>query len=46
MFEKGAHITHVVLDYIHSGCWGESRVESMGGFGYFVSFVDDKFRYT
>ena len=35
-----------VLDYIHSYCWGPSRVEAMGGFRYFVSFVDDKSRYT
>ena len=44
-FSKGAHITDDVLDYIHSDCWGPSRVEGIGGFPYFVSFVDDKSRY-
>ena len=37
---RGAHITNVVLDYIHSDRWGPSRVEGMRGFCYFVSFVD------
>ena len=45
-FSKGAHFIDDVLDYIHSDCWGLSRVEGMGGFHYFVSFVDDKSRYT
>ena len=41
-FSKGAHITDVVLGYIHSDCWGPFRVEGMGGFRYVVLFVDDK----
>ena len=45
-FSKGAHITNDVLDYIHSDCWCPSRVEGMEGFYYFVSFIDDKSRYT
>ena len=45
-FSKGAHITDDVLDYIHSDCWGPSRVEGIGGFCYFVLLVDDKSRYT
>ena len=44
-FSKGAHITNDVLDYIHSD-WGPSRAEGIGGFRYFVSFVDNKSRYT
>ena len=42
-FSRGAHITKVLDISIHrSNCWGPSRVEGMGGYRYFVSFVDDK----
>ena len=40
-FSMSAHISNVVLDYIHLNCWGQSRIEGMGGFRYFVSFVND-----
>ena len=43
---RGAHITDVVINYIHSNCCGSSRIKGMGGFRYFVSFVDEKSRYT
>ena len=41
-FSKGAHVIDDVLDYIHSDCWGPSRVKGMEDFCYFASFVDDK----
>src|SRR5690606_38916037 len=28
-------------DYIHSNCWGPSKVESLKGHMYFVSMIDD-----
>ena len=45
-FSRDAHITEVVLDHIHIDFWGPSKVEGMGGFRYFVSFIDDKSQYT
>lgn len=44
-FGKGLHITKATLDYIHSDCWGPARVEGIGGFSYFVTFIDDFSRY-
>ena len=40
-FPKAIHRTKGTLDYIHSDCWGPSRVESMGGHRYFLSIIDD-----
>lgn len=31
-FGKGLHVTKATLDYIHSDCWGPSRVEGIGGY--------------
>lgn len=45
-FPKAIHRTKGTLDYIHSDCWGPSRVESLGGYRYFVSFIDDFSRMT
>ncbi|GJW05230.1 retrotransposon protein, putative, ty1-copia subclass [Tanacetum coccineum] len=40
-FGRGQHTTEGVVDYIHADLWGPSRVESMSGFRYFLSIVDD-----
>ncbi|KAJ4717199.1 Retrovirus-related Pol polyprotein from transposon TNT 1-94 [Melia azedarach] len=45
-FPKAIHRTKGTLDYIHSDCWGLSRVESLGGHRYFVSMIDDFSRMT
>ncbi|KAJ4719063.1 Retrovirus-related Pol polyprotein from transposon TNT 1-94 [Melia azedarach] len=45
-FPKAIHRTKGTLDYIHSDCWGPSRVESLGSHRYFVSMIDDFSRMT
>ena len=35
-----------IFDLIHSNVWGPSFVSSIGGFRFFVVFVDDYFRYS
>ena len=45
-FGKAIHRTKGTLDYIHSDCWGPSRVESLGGCRYFLSMIDDYSRMT
>ena len=40
-FSKASHRTQGVLDYIHSDLWGPSKVPSMGGKRYMLTFVDD-----
>jgi transposase InsO family protein len=45
-FPKAVHRTKGTLDYIHSDCWGPSRVESLGGHRYFMSVIDDYSRMT
>ena len=35
-----------IFDLIHSNVWGPSFVSSIGGFRYFVIFVDDYSRYS
>ena len=45
-FPKAVHSTKGTLDYIHSDCWAPSRVEAIGGYRYFVTFIDDFSRMT
>ncbi|KAL6187297.1 hypothetical protein ACLB2K_038697 [Fragaria x ananassa] len=45
-FPKAIDRTKGTLDYIHSDCWGHSRVDSLGGHRYFVSMIDDYSRMT
>ena len=45
-FGKAIHRTKSTLDYIHSDCWGPSRVQSLGGCRYFLSIIDDYSRMT
>ncbi|GJY98441.1 retrovirus-related pol polyprotein from transposon TNT 1-94, partial [Tanacetum coccineum] len=40
-FSRGQHTTKGVIDYVHADLWGPSRVESMSGYRYFLSIVDD-----
>ena len=45
-FPKTIHTTKVILDYVHSDCWGPSRVPSLGKAKYFLFIVDDYSRMT
>ena len=45
-FPKAVHRTKGTLDYIHSDCWGPSRIESLGGHIFFMSIIDNYSRMT
>nr|GEY95986.1 hypothetical protein [Tanacetum cinerariifolium] len=45
-FSKAIHQTKATLDYLHSVCWGPSRVSSLGGARYILLIVDDFSRVT
>jgi hypothetical protein len=40
-FGTSVHNTKGTLDYIHTDVWGPTKVPSLGGKHYFVTFVDD-----
>ena len=40
-FPNGVHRMKGTLDYIHSDCWGPSRVESLRGNRHFMSIIDN-----
>ncbi|KAK5773311.1 hypothetical protein PVK06_049617 [Gossypium arboreum] len=40
-FGPAIHNTKGILDYVHSDVWGPTKVASLGGMHYFVTFVDD-----
>jgi len=40
-FSKAKYRTQGILDYIHSDLWGPSKVPSLGGKRYMLTFVDD-----
>ncbi|KAG8480135.1 hypothetical protein CXB51_024911 [Gossypium anomalum] len=40
-FGSTIHNTKGILDYVHSDVWGPTKVASLGGLHYFVTFVDD-----
>ncbi|KAL4347437.1 hypothetical protein GQ457_17G004910 [Hibiscus cannabinus] len=40
-FMTGKHKTEGILDYVHSDVWGPTRESSLGGFMYYVTFIDD-----
>ncbi|KAG8493414.1 hypothetical protein CXB51_010989 [Gossypium anomalum] len=40
-FGPTIHNTKGILDYVHSDVWGPTKVASLGGMHYFVTFVDD-----
>ena len=40
-FGTAIHRTQGTLDYVHSDVWGPTKVASLGGMHYFVTFVDD-----
>ena len=40
-FRTAVHRTKGTLDYIHSDLWGPSRVPSLGGGLYMLTFIDD-----
>ena len=40
-FGTAIHNTEGILDYIHTDVWGPTKMSSLGGKHYFVTFVDD-----
>ncbi|KAE8684439.1 GDSL esterase/lipase [Hibiscus syriacus] len=40
-FGTTIHDTKGILDYVHSDVWGPSKITSLGGTHYYVTFVDD-----
>ncbi|GMP75251.1 hypothetical protein CsSME_00032410 [Camellia sinensis var. sinensis] len=40
-FGTAIHRTKGILDYVHTDVWGPSKIASLGGKHYFVSFIDD-----
>ena len=40
-FGTAIHNTKGILDYVHSDVWGPSKMASLGGKHYYVTFVDD-----
>ena len=40
-FGTSIHNTKGILDYVHSDVWGPSKMASLGGKHYYVTFVDD-----
>lgn len=44
-FQKSKHVTSPPLELVHSDVWGPA-VTSVGGFKYYVSFLDDFSRFT
>ena len=45
-FNSSESISTDIFNLIHSDVWGPSPVSSIGGFRYFVVFVDDYSRYS
>ncbi|KAG8495920.1 hypothetical protein CXB51_007502 [Gossypium anomalum] len=45
-FGPTIHNTKGILEYVHSDVWGPTKVASLGGMHYFVTFVDDYSRKT
>ena len=45
-FNTSESISTDIFNLIHSDVWGPSSVSSIGGFRYFVVFVDDYSRYS
>nr|KYP49523.1 hypothetical protein KK1_028719 [Cajanus cajan] len=45
-FPKIIHTTKATLNYIHSNCWGSSRVPSIRRARYFIFIIDDYSRMT
>ena len=39
------HRTEGILDYVHTDIWRPTKMASLRGMHYFVSFIDDFFRY-
>ena len=45
-FPKESSISNNLLDVIHSDVWGPAQTLMIGGFRYYVTFIDDYSRYT
>ena len=45
-FNNRESISNSIFELIHSNVWGPSPVTSIGGFRYFVVFIDDYSRYS
>ena len=40
-FGEGKHDSRGILEYVHTDAWGPAPVSSLGGAGYYISFIDD-----
>ena len=45
-FNNNESISNSIFELIHSDVWGPSPATSIGGFRYFVIFIDDYSRYS
>lgn len=43
-FPHDRHMSRDVLDIVHSDLWGPTKTTSMGGYKYYVTFIDDHTR--
>ena len=44
-YNNSSHVTNSPLELVHTDVWGPART-SVGGFKYYVSFLDDFSRFT
>lgn len=40
-FQSTIHVTKGILEYIHLGLWGPTRISTHGGARYFLTLIDD-----
>ena len=45
-FSPSEHVSVASFDLVHSDVWGPAPSSSLGGFSYYICFVDDFSRYT
>ena len=43
-FPHNKHVSKFVLKIVHSHVWGPAKAASMGGYRFYVTFIDDHIR--